>query len=165
LAVAAFDDYWDNRRKPLMDKVFSAQNPPIQRFMDYCDQVYDLQKTRFMEQGRVVGCPFNLVGSELSSEDEKIRKKCQENGDRMCHYFESALRDGIGDGTLRDVDVPAKARELYSIAMGVLMQARICNDLEMIRTIKPGMRQLLGLIEERRSASRRNSGKLQASAA
>jgi TetR/AcrR family transcriptional repressor of nem operon len=158
LAMAALDDYWDNQRRPLMDQAFSVQNPPIKRFMDYCDQVYEIQKKRFENHGRVVGCPYNLVGTELSAEDEQIRRKCQENGDRVCHYFESAIRDGIRDESFHDVDARVKARELYSLIMGILMQARIRNDLEMIKTFKPSMRQLLGLIEEKRSAGRHKSG-------
>jgi len=166
LAVAAFEDYWENTRRPYLDRVFSPQTPPLQRFDDYGDQLYDLQRERFKDHGKVVGCPFNLVGSELSTQDEKIRQKCQEYGDRVCRYFESALRDAIRDGAIHDVDVTLKASELYSLTMGILMQARIRNDLEMIKTVKSGIHQLLGLIiKERRASPYRKPGPLRSAAA
>lgn len=145
LAVATLESYWDQFRRPQLDQVFSAQVPPLERFKLYCDQIYQSQKDRFERKGRVCGCPINSLGSEVSAQDEKIRLKSQEISARVRTYFESALRDAQREGLWQGRDLPGKAMELYSMVTGTLLQARINNNLDMVKGIKPALWRLLGL--------------------
>jgi TetR/AcrR family transcriptional regulator, transcriptional repressor for nem operon len=144
LAVAAIDRYWEDIRRPQMDRLFSVQMDPLERFAAYCDNLYDLQKARAKKFGKVCGCPFSSIGSELSTRDEKVRRKSQELGGRVCRYFESTLRDGQRMGLFPLENVTAKAQELYSYVTGVLLQARIHNDAERVKSIPAGFWLLLG---------------------
>jgi len=144
LAVATLESYWDHFRRPQLDQIFSPQVPPMERLKKYGEQVYQNQKVRFDKSGRVCGCPINSLGSELSSQDEKIRLKSQEISDRVRTYFESALRDAKREGSWQGKDIAGKALELYSLITGTLLQARIHNNLDMIKGVKPAMMRLLG---------------------
>ena len=148
LAIATLESYWDQFRRPQLDQIFSPQVPPAERLKRYCDQLYQNQKDRFDKSGRVCGCPINSLGSELSSQDEKVRQKSQEMTTRVRTYFESALRDAEREGVWQGQDITGKAQELYSLVTGTLLQARINNDLEMIKGVRPAMMRLLGLEAE-----------------
>src|SRR5581483_6082286 len=91
LAIAAFDFYWEENRRPQLERVFSAHIPPLERFERYCEQVYQNQLIRLKQTGKVCGCPFSSIGSEVSSRDEKIRQKSEELSNRIRAYLESAL--------------------------------------------------------------------------
>lgn len=145
LAVATLESYWEQFRRPQLDQIFSPQVPPLERIQKYCDQLYENQKDRFDRIGRVCGCPINSLGSELSAQDEKVRMKSQEMSIRVRTYLESALRDVQREGLWQGSNVSAKAMELYSMVTGTLLQARINNDLEVIKGAKPAMMRLLGL--------------------
>src|SRR5580693_7135170 len=77
LAVAAAEDHW---AKNLADKerVFSPEIPPLDRLLGWCDLIRRNQSRRAEKRGKVLGCPYTSMGSELSTQDEKIRRKCQE---------------------------------------------------------------------------------------
>jgi len=148
LAAAAIEDHWQKLR-PDLDRIFSPLIPPLARLAGYCDFVYDRQKQKLEKFGRVCGCAFTSLGSELSTQDEKIRQKSLQILESRCKYFTAALRDAIGEGLIPDQDCEAKARDLYGCVMGVLLQAKIENDLKIIRHLKPTMFQLIGAGEKR----------------
>jgi TetR/AcrR family transcriptional regulator, transcriptional repressor for nem operon len=145
LAVAAYDEYWMKQRKPGLDAVFSEDLPPTERFFRYCDQVYDNQRQRWLKSKKVCGCPFSAIGSELSSQDEKIRLKSKEVGDRIRGRFATAIKDAIREGSIASGDPTVLARELYSLVTGILLQARIQDDLETVKDLRPAMIRLLGI--------------------
>jgi TetR/AcrR family transcriptional regulator, transcriptional repressor for nem operon len=146
LAVAAFEHYWQEFRRPQLDRVFSIQTPPLERLLSYCDQLYENQVERFRQKGKVCGCPFNSIGSELSTQDEQVRLKAQEISTRVCSYIASALREAVQQKSLTlDVDPMTMARELYSQVTGVLLQARIHNDLQIVKGLRSTFQHALGL--------------------
>jgi TetR/AcrR family transcriptional repressor of nem operon len=146
LAVAAIEAHWETLR-PAIDRIFSPQTPPLERLADYCDLVYERQKDKKERFGRVCGCAFTSLGSELSTQDEKIRQKSQQILDRRCKFFASALRDAVREGLIPEQDCAAKARDLYGCVMGVLLEAKIENDLEILRHLKPTIFRLIGASE------------------
>jgi TetR/AcrR family transcriptional repressor of nem operon len=148
LAAAAIEDHWQKLR-PDLDRIFSPQTPPLERLAGYCDFLYERQRQKAEEFGRVCGCAFTSLGSELSTQDEKIRQKSVQILESRCKYFTAALRDAIREGLIPDQDCEAKARDLYGCVMGVLLQAKIENDLRIIRHLKPTIFQLIGVDEKR----------------
>jgi TetR/AcrR family transcriptional repressor of nem operon len=148
LAAAAIEDHWQKLR-PDLDRIFSPQTPPLERLAGYCDFLYERQRQKAERFGRVCGCAFTSLGSELSTQDEKIRQKSVQILESRCKYFTAALRDAIREGLIPDQDCEAKARDLYGCVMGVLLQAKIENDLRIIRHLKPTMFQLIGVGEKR----------------
>jgi TetR/AcrR family transcriptional regulator, transcriptional repressor for nem operon len=144
LAVAAFERYWENKR-PLMDKIFSAQVPPLERLDNYCQVIIKDQKTKYESFGKMLGCPFCSVGSELSTQDEKIRLKADQMSQRMIKYNESLVRDLASAGLIEVKDTTELAQKLYSYVTGVLMQAKIENSVKHVERLQHGVMRLLGI--------------------
>lgn len=146
LALAAleqgFTDYKDR-----LDAVFSPTVSPIKRFEDFADICYEKQKEVYETYGKVCGCPMASLGSEMAGNDEKLRQKTAELFARKEKYYKSALRDLVAEGLLpKDIDIDVKATDIRSYIMGVMMMARIQNDLEYMRTdLKRGLMRIIGV--------------------
>jgi len=144
LAVAAIEEHWQQRQSE-MERIFAPAIPPLDRLARYCDSVYRRQKTKHAEFGRVCGCAFTCLGLELSTQDEAVRHKSQQIIERLCQFLESALRDAAQAGLIDRHDFPAMAHELYRCIIGVLVEAKIANDLEVVRQLKPSLWRLIGV--------------------
>jgi TetR/AcrR family transcriptional repressor of nem operon len=143
LAVAAYEEQWQTSR-PRYDRLFSPLVPPLERIDNYCQGIYENQKEAQRRTGRVLGCPFASVGCELSTQDEKIRHKSQEMFDRMCKYLENTLRDAHKEELIGEQDFPTKARTIFSLITGMLLQAKVKNDSEILRDLSPTILQMIG---------------------
>lgn len=144
LATAAFEDYWEKKR-PILDQIFSPLLTPLERLNGYCKLIVDDQKQKHKCGGKVLGCPFSSVGCELSTQDENIRQKARELGTRMTKYIESAVRDLMQEGGVEGGDAAELAREIYAYASGVVTQAKIDNDIQSVERLAPGVCRLLGV--------------------
>lgn len=145
LAVAAFEEHWQ-RSQAALDRAFSPQVPPLERFDRYLDVLISSQRDQFTRAGRVCGCPYGSLGCEVSTLDENIRRKAEEMAARSCRYLESALRDLAREGRACPDACPAlKARELYAYVTGMMLQAKIQNSLALLERMRPGFYRLLGL--------------------
>jgi TetR/AcrR family transcriptional repressor of nem operon len=146
LAVAAMDETSKIARASL-DGIFSASVPPVQRIERYADFTCEMQAEIAKKYGQVCGCPLAAIGSEMACQEDPIRKKFDDLSATKVRYFESAVRDMIGEKLLpADTDVKAKANELYAYLLGQLVLARIQDDLGPLkRDLKNGMLKLLGV--------------------
>lgn len=134
LAIAALDRYW-SRQKPLWDKQFSSTTAPLQRIRNHCDAVYAQQVAAKERTGRVLGCPFCTLGSEICKQDEVIRVKICEILDNKIKYWESAINDAQREGFVEMGNIAEKARNAVAYFEGFLAQARLHNDVEMLATL------------------------------
>ena len=144
LAVAAFEDHW-NKKRGAMDEIFSSQVPPLERVEKYCDRIVQDQLDKFQLSGKLCGCPFASVGSELSTQDEQIRKKAHELSERTMKYLACALRDAAAEGILDIKDSVELARQVFCYAGGLIMQAKIENNPELLKCLKKGVFRLIGV--------------------
>jgi TetR/AcrR family transcriptional repressor of nem operon len=138
------DAKWDDIR-PIYDKIFSASKPPLDRLRNWFDYVYTSQKELRDQHGCALGCPFSSIGTEIIAADKTLRDSVQRMIKGKLRYFESALRDLQAEGQLQGQDPGALARHAYSYIEGVLAQARISDDLEMLRGVYDAVVRLLGL--------------------
>ena len=145
LAGAALEADW-NKKRVQMDSIFSATVAPLERFERYFDFVYqNLSKVRERCDGAILGCPYMSVGSEVSTQDEIVRKIIDEIMDRKLNYFVSAIRDAAAQGLIETTNPVAKAQALFSSYQGTVAQARIQNDIELLRDFKHVAKELLGV--------------------
>jgi TetR/AcrR family transcriptional regulator, transcriptional repressor for nem operon len=149
LAAAALEDCW-NKKKAEMDSIFSPTVPPLERFERYFDFVHDRLAEVQKKCGSILGCPFISVGSEVSTQDQIVRETIDRIMDRKLNYFVSAVRDAAAEGLIDAPDPVAKARALFSCYQGMMAQARIQNDIELLRGFKEVAMEVLG--EKRTSA-------------
>lgn len=146
LAVAAVDQDWQGRR-PELDAIFSSTVPPLERLRKYCDYGYRFQKQIADQYGFVLGCPLFCVGSEVSTQEDRLQKKIQEILEYKRKYLESAIRDAHAAGLIHAPDAAAKSRSLFAYYQGLLTQARIQNDLGVLREAIRSIYDFLGVAE------------------
>ena len=144
LAAAALEDCW-NKKRAEMDSIFSPTVPPLKRFDRYFDFVHDRLAEVQKKCGSILGCPFISVGSEVSTQDQIVRETIDRIMDRKVNYFVSAVRDAAAEGLIDAPDPVAKARALFSCYQGMMAQARIQNDIELLRGFKEVAMEVLGV--------------------
>jgi TetR/AcrR family transcriptional repressor of nem operon len=139
---------WEKRRVEL-DAMFSPTVPPLERLRKFCEYGYRVQAEVKSKCGCVLGCPLFSLGSEVSTQERQLLNKVNEILDQKKRYLESAIRDAHAAGLIHAPDAPAKARILYAYYQGLLTQARIQNDLEVLREAIKGIYELLGVTEQK----------------
>jgi TetR/AcrR family transcriptional repressor of nem operon len=144
LAAAALESDW-KRKQTEMDAMFSPTVPPLERFDRYFDFVYDRLSGIQKKCGSILGCPFISVGSEVSTQDQIVRQAIDRIMDRKLTYFISAVRDAVAQGLVDAPDPESKARALFACYQGTVAQARIQNDIELLRQFKHVARDVLGV--------------------
>lgn len=147
LAIAAMDSAFEEF-KPVLDEIFSPATPPIKRFQKYISMGYEHQQEIKDKHGMVCGCPMASLASEMAPQDQSIQEKTDEIIGYKTKYYESAIRDMVGEGVLaKDIDVKAKAKNIHSFIMGQFLMARIQNSLEPLRleTVEDGLFSIIGV--------------------
>ena len=144
LAAAALEADW-NKKKAEMDSIFSPTVPPLERFDRYFDFVYERLIEVQKRCGAILGCPFVSVGSEVSTQDQIVREAIDRIMDRKLQFFVSAVRDAAAEALIVAPDPEAKARALFACYQGTVAQARIQNDIELLRQFKQVARDVLGV--------------------
>jgi TetR/AcrR family transcriptional repressor of nem operon len=136
LAEQAIQADWDQYRAKL-DKIFSPSQPPMERLRRYCKAEYEEQLELKKQYGYTLGCPLCTLGASL-------RQKVNEVMDQGRKYFETAIRDAQAEGLIAETDARAKARAVYAYVEGLLSQARIQDDVEVLKEMEPGIMDILG---------------------
>jgi TetR/AcrR family transcriptional regulator, transcriptional repressor for nem operon len=144
LVIAALDAHWQSRQ-PQLEQIFAESNPPLQRLRDYFASVNRRQTDLAQKFGRPPGCLYGKVGVEVGA-DSEIGKKVQSIMAAYVAYYEGALRGVAAEGHAI-ADVPAKARALFAFMEGVLTQARIQDDYEIMKNLGKSAFEFLGLHE------------------
>jgi len=146
LAAEALEASWESKRAEL-DRIFSPMIAPLERLRKYCEFSYKIQQEMKQKYGRVLGCPQFALGAEVCCLEDRLQKKIQEILDYKRKYLESAVRDAHAAGVIHAPDPAAKARMIFAYYEGLLTQARIQNDVEVLRDTVGGMFALLGVKE------------------
>jgi len=144
LAAAALEADW-NKKRAEMDAIFSPTVPPLERLERYFEFVHDRLAEMQKKCGSILGCPLMSIGSEVSTQDQLVRQAIDRIMDRKVNYFISAIRDAAAQGLVETRDPEAKARALFACYQGTMAQARIQNDLELLRGFKLVAMDVLGI--------------------
>ncbi len=142
LAVAAYEEHW-REKQPELDRIFSPQVSPVERLERWCHYIYDRQKQKAEKYGHVCGCPYASIGVELATQDEKIRAKAEELVERNIRYVESALTEAQRQGLVSIDDPKLAAERVYAVALGMLLHAKVRNDLGPLRQLQPAIMDLI----------------------
>jgi len=144
LAEAALDFEWEQYR-PKLDAIFSASVPPLQRIRDHCEFTLREQAELKAKHGCVLGCPLCTLGTEISTQDEGLQKKVQAIMAHSAKYLETAIRDAHAAGLIHAPNPRSKAAVLHAYHLGLLTQARIENNLELLAELTVTTFQWLGV--------------------
>lgn len=143
LAVAAINAWWEER-KALIGEWFRPEVPPLERIWKYINFVSERQIEAYEKSGYVLGCPLFTLGSEICTQDERIRSLVQEIMSTVAGYFEEAIRDAHMSGEIEGRDAALKVRLLWGFYEGTLTRARIENNPELIRNLYADVLELIG---------------------
>jgi len=143
LTVAAYEFHWEQVRL-VLDRIFSAEIPPMGRLEAYFAHIRRNQTEHLEKNGRVLGCPFASLGSELSTQDEAIRLMAQQISARKRDYLESTLSDAMEAGDLPMQDPKLLAQELHFFIVGLIQEAKISNDLGVLDRMESGAYRIIG---------------------
>jgi len=143
LAVAGLDHGWVEHRK-VFDQIFSPVVPPLERILNCFRHFREEQEDLLKKHGRVLGCPVHSLGAEISTVDDRLRDKLQEILSQFIRYYESAIRDGQAQGMIVAHDPMALARIVFAYSEGLLLHARMWNDLSRLDEFESGAMIILG---------------------
>lgn len=145
LAVAAYQAHWE-KIAPEYDRMFSALIPPLERLENFC--TYNEQGMQhFVERtGKVYGCPYMLAGAELSLINEEMRQQIQLLFGHIVRYIEQALRDAQYEELISsEINPQTMAEDLHAFTLGLLLQAKVRNDITLLKRLKPTMMTMIGI--------------------
>jgi TetR/AcrR family transcriptional repressor of nem operon len=143
LVAQAYEEHWKEKR-PAMDRIFSAQVPPLERLQGLCRMIYEVQREKAQKYGHVCGCPYASVGSEIATLDEKVRAKSEHLMNASIKYVETAIADAIREGSVTVKDPAQAALTLNSLILGMLLEARVKNDLKVLDNLEATVMDFLG---------------------
>jgi TetR/AcrR family transcriptional repressor of nem operon len=143
LAVAAIEEHWKEKR-PLMDSIFSPQVPALERLQNCCREILRGQREKAEKYGHVCGCPYASVGSEVATMDEKIRAKSEQLLNSIKKYIENAVADAIREGSVTAKDPVVTAQRVNSFIIGLMVEAKVKNDLKVLDGLEPAIMGILG---------------------
>jgi TetR/AcrR family transcriptional repressor of nem operon len=134
------------------ERIFSSANSAMENLDQFVSFTYERQARAAKKYGHVCGCPLASLGSEMACQEGGIREKYDEVRRVHLRYYERLVENFTAEGALaKDTDAKAMAEKLYSYVLGLMMVARIENNLEpMKKDLKSGLLQMLGLNEKDR---------------
>lgn len=146
LAVAAMEESYLGYESEIMN-IFSSGLSPIERFENLADFVYEKQHLAYEKYGRVCGCPFASLGSEMAGNEELIQKKADEILHRQGNIFKESLQEMVDSGLLPvKTDIANTGSQIITTILGQVMVARIQNNLSNLKKdVKLSLFQTLGL--------------------
>jgi TetR/AcrR family transcriptional repressor of nem operon len=129
---------------------FNGETAPVKRFEKLAALIYDKQQLAFEKYGRVCGCPFASLGSEMAGNEEAIQQKADEIFHQQGSIFADTIREMVELGLLApDTNVEMKSAQIVAFILGQLMLARIQNDLSSLKDeLRLGLLRTLELNHE-----------------
>lgn len=146
LAVAVMEEAYHDYALDIT-AIFTLPISPIERFESFADFIYNKQKQANEQYGRVCGCPFASLGSEMAGNEALIQKKADEILNRQGTIFKDTLQQMVDSGLLpEDTDIANTCTQIIASILGQVMMARIQNNLNNLhKNVRLGLFQAIGL--------------------
>ena len=142
LALAAVNHSWGEYRGKL-GEFFASDVPPLERILR-CFRDYRREQEELKERhGRVLGCPIHSLGAEVATTDPELRDRLQEILMEFLGYYETAIREGQESGAVVSGDPGFLSRMVFAFSEGLLLHARMKNDLAPLDDFEVGALHLL----------------------
>jgi len=135
LAVAALEKLWNEEWKPMLDEVFSPSLDPLVRLTGYLNAFPAKLAEQKKQHGKVLGCPIFSVATEVSTQEVDVTAVVRDILARKRRYYESTIRDAVAQGIIEPCDPVEEAMALFGLIEGMVSQARIMNDPEVLRKL------------------------------
>lgn len=154
LARTAIEVEWEKERRDL-DGIFSATVPPLKRMANWSKRIHKSQLELKQRFGYTLGCPLHHLGNEVSTLEGELCELIRQIMRQSCSYFETSIRDAHAARVIDAPNPAATARMVYAYCEGLLTQARILDDPDLLKELESGILSILGVAKPSRSTSRR----------
>ncbi|MBY0427761.1 MAG: TetR/AcrR family transcriptional regulator [Alphaproteobacteria bacterium] len=145
LAIAALEDHW-NTMLPDLLKIMTAPIKPNEKIKQLAQYIYQQQKEKFDQIGHVCGCPYAALGSEMSMQDESLRKAVEQKLENAIGYLEKLLEEAAAIGMIENKHIKEIAREMDMFIIGIMTTARVRNTLDLFtHDLEHGLLRIAGL--------------------
>lgn len=141
LTLTVLDTFYEKTEERI-GQAFEADIPSMARLERMGELAYEAQKTLQADTGKVLGCAFGNLATELSTQDEAIRKKVDHIFGKFRKHIAMVLQEASDRGDISGIDVAATAEAMLAYFEGVMMMAKTQNDLEVLRRLLPAMAQI-----------------------
>jgi len=142
LTLSVIDAYYLQLKEHLVDKAFAEDIPPLARIDRFGKLAYAFQKQLLSDTGRVLGCPFGNLATELSTQDETIRIRIELIFSKIQTSIRQVLREAITAGEVKKIDLEATAQAMFAYFEGVTLLAKSQNNPEILNHLLPAMAQI-----------------------
>jgi TetR/AcrR family transcriptional regulator, transcriptional repressor for nem operon len=133
LAITAIEDLWTREWKPFLDQHLSPERDPAERVRGYLEAVVAVQSRLAEQHGKVLGCPACSIGSEICNNQPAVATAIREVFAKKRRYYESTIRDAVASGAMPPCDPAEMANAFFGLVNGLVAQARIMNDIKILR--------------------------------
>ena len=151
LAAAAMEEHWLQSR-PKLDAIFTDALSPAEQLKALCREMLKKQQDALDSTGKVCGCPYATVASEMTGNNEALRALSEQMTERFCGYFEQLLTRAAEMGLIEPTQIRSRAQEMHIYAIGAMMQARITNSLAPVGpTLEAALLRMSGMEDQHSS--------------
>lgn len=134
LVMEALDRQWARQTQLLMDPVFNALIPSLDRIVQMFEVMSAHQAHLKQSYGKVFGCPFGNLAQELSTQDELLRDKLTSIFQAWAGYIEGALGQAIANDDLPiTTPITQNAQSILAYLQGLMLMAKTFNDPYLIQ--------------------------------
>ncbi|HED16612.1 MAG TPA: TetR/AcrR family transcriptional regulator [Gammaproteobacteria bacterium] len=139
LTLAVLDTYFVDMKEQLLDNAFKNDIPPLARLKRMAQMAYEFQKELQKQTGHVLGCPFGNIATELSTQDETIRKKVEHIFTKLQSGIKQVLVQAQEDECIEPFNTEATAEAMLAYFEGIVLLAKTRNDPEIIKQLLPAI--------------------------
>jgi len=143
LVVAAYEEHWRLKESDY-ERIFAPEIPPLERLKSWCDYIRQVQKLRHKKYEQVCGCPYTSVGGEMATQDKKVRLKTRDWIERHVKYLTGTIADAMLAGVAEPGDAKVKAELVHAFVIGLLLRAKIYNDLKALNHLEEAIFPIIG---------------------
>ena len=123
IIFASIDAWWKDLQGSVIEPAFDPEVAPLLRIENLFRNMHDYQKRKQKDWGKVPGCPFCNLGSELSAQDDALREKIEEIFNRHKVYLASALQEARDAGEITG-DITNITDAVFGYLCGLILQAK-----------------------------------------
>lgn len=142
LAVSVVEAFAENTRDGIFSLAFDPRLPPMHRIGRLVDLLYDWNRKRAEDGGRVLGCPFGNLALEMGTRDERLRSRLARVFSEAETVIATTLSEAVARGDVAPLDCKATAMAMMAYLEGLILMAKTRNDPELIRRLGAGIQDI-----------------------
>ncbi|MBT5228751.1 MAG: TetR/AcrR family transcriptional regulator [Methylococcales bacterium] len=143
LTLAVLEQYWAQFQTHILNPAFNNDIPPLKRFARFQNLVFEFHKQSKVDTGKLCGCPYGNLASELSTQDDHIRLKVKHIFSEIILYFKNNLKQASEAGECDCVDIDTTSRALFAYIEGIVILAKTENDPNVLKELSPHFYNLI----------------------